>query len=52
MTFMVIPLSEIGFNPPKSFFLFLLSFLIHLFAFGLPIALVARAMMRPLIAKP
>jgi hypothetical protein len=52
MTFGVIPLSAIGFHPPKSFVLFLASFLIHLFAFGLPIALVAGAMMRSRTRTP
>ncbi|HEY1560753.1 MAG TPA: hypothetical protein VGF71_07670 [Caulobacteraceae bacterium] len=39
MIFVVIPLSAIGFSPPRSLGLFALSFAIHLFAFGLPIAL-------------
>jgi uncharacterized membrane protein YagU involved in acid resistance len=45
MVFVVIPLSAIGFSPPRSLGLFALSFAIHLFAFGLPIALMVRAMM-------
>lgn len=45
MTFVVIPLSAIGFSPPRSVGLFALSFAIHLFAFGVPIALVVRAML-------
>jgi uncharacterized membrane protein YagU involved in acid resistance len=45
MTFVVIPLSKIGFSMPKTLFLFSLSFGVHLFAFGLPIALAARAML-------
>jgi uncharacterized membrane protein YagU involved in acid resistance len=44
MTFVVIPLSAIGFQAPKSPGLALLSLSIHLIAFGLPIALVVRAM--------
>jgi hypothetical protein len=47
MNFVVIPLSTIGFSLPKSLGLFALSFGVHLFAFGLPIALVARAMLKP-----
>ena len=46
MNFVVIPLSAIGFSFPKSADLFALSFSVHLFAFGLPIALVARRMLR------
>jgi len=46
MTFVVMPLSKIGFSMPKSLGLFSLSFGVHLFAFGLPISLVARAMLR------
>ncbi len=45
MTFIVIPLSAIGFHPPRSLFLAGLSLAIHIFAFGLPIALVANALM-------
>jgi uncharacterized membrane protein YagU involved in acid resistance len=45
MNFGVIPLSRIGFNLPKSPELLALSLSIHLFAFGLPIGLVARAML-------
>jgi len=45
MTFVVIPLSRFGFSMPKTLFLFSLSFGVHLFAFGLPIALVARALL-------
>ncbi len=45
MIFVVIPLSAIGFSPPRSLGLFALSFAIHLLAFGLPIALTVRAMM-------
>ncbi len=44
MNFVVIPLSAIGFQMPPSLGLALLSFSVHLFAFGLPIALVVRAM--------
>jgi len=46
MIFGVIPLSRIGFNMPKANVLTLISFGVHLFAFGLPIALVTRAMLR------
>jgi hypothetical protein len=42
MTFVVIPLSAIGFAMPRSWGRFLMSFSIHIFAFGLPIALVCR----------
>jgi len=45
MNFGVIPLSRIGFSLPKSPELLALSLSIHLFAFGLPIGLVARAML-------
>jgi hypothetical protein len=44
MNFVVIPLSAIGFQIPPSLGLAGLSLSIHLFAFGLPIALVVRAM--------
>lgn len=46
MTFVVIPLSAIGFHPPKSLFLASLSFAIHVFAFGLPIALVSSVLLK------
>ncbi len=45
MIFGVIPLSKIGFTMPAANVLTLVSFAIHLFAFGLPIALVMRAIM-------
>jgi hypothetical protein len=45
MNFGVVPLSRIGFHLPKSPELLALSLSIHLFAFGLPIGLVARAML-------
>ena len=45
MIFGVIPLSRIGFTMPAASVLTLVSFAIHLFAFALPIALVARAML-------
>jgi hypothetical protein len=45
MTFGVIPLSRLGFALPKTLWLFSLSFGTHLFAFGLPIALVARLLL-------
>jgi uncharacterized membrane protein YagU involved in acid resistance len=46
MTFVVIPLSAIGFAMPRSLGRFLMSFSIHIFAFGLPIALVCRFFVR------
>ncbi len=46
MTFVVLPLSAIGFRLPKSLPLWTLSFSIHLFAFAVPIALVARRLLR------
>jgi len=46
MTFVVVPLSAIGFRLPKSLPLWSLSFSIHLFAFALPITLVARRLLR------
>ncbi|MBI3677739.1 MAG: hypothetical protein HY243_14110 [Proteobacteria bacterium] len=45
MTFVVVPLSAIGFRLPKSLPLFLASFGIHLFAFGLPISLASRLLL-------
>ncbi len=45
MNFVVIPLSAIGFHLPKSVFLGLVSFAIHLFAFGLPIALASKVLL-------
>ncbi|MBA3897414.1 MAG: hypothetical protein H0X36_09855 [Sphingomonadaceae bacterium] len=45
MTFIVVPLSLIGFRLPKSPALFLVSFAIHLVAFGLPIAWIASKML-------
>lgn len=50
MNFVVIPLSAIGFHLPKSAFLGALSLAVHLFAFGLPIALVSKAMLR--VSRP
>ena len=40
MNLIVIPLSRIGFSPPRSFALWTASFSVHLFFFGLPIALI------------
>jgi len=40
MTYMVLPLTPIGFMPPNSILLVALSIGVHIFAFGLPIALV------------
>ena len=45
MNFAVIPMSAIGFKPPKLGLLWLVSVAIHLFAFALPIALVCRVML-------
>lgn len=45
MTFIVIPLSAIGPQPYRPNVLTLVSFLIHLFAFGVPIALTLRLML-------
>jgi hypothetical protein len=45
MTFIVVPLSAIGFHLPKSYGLMAISFAVHLFAFGLPIGLVTAAML-------
>lgn len=41
MTWIVIPLSAIGLHPPRSLPLMAASIAVHLFAFGLPIALVS-----------
>ena len=41
MNFVVIPLSAIGFKPPKFDLLWLISVAVHLFAFGVPISLAA-----------
>jgi hypothetical protein len=41
MVFVVIPLSKIGFHPPKKLALTGVSIATHMIAFGLPIALVA-----------
>lgn len=46
MTFVVLPLSAIGFRPPKSLLLWTISFSIQLFAFAVPIALVTRRLLR------
>lgn len=46
MNFVVIPLSTIGFRWPRSVPLFLMSLGIHMFAFGLPIAVVCARMLR------
>ena len=45
MTFVVVPLSAIGFRFPPTFGLFLLSFSIHIVAFGLPIAWIVSRML-------
>jgi hypothetical protein len=48
MNFLVIPISAIGFRWPRSLPLFCISLAIHMFAFGVPIALVcARYLMDP-----
>jgi len=46
MSFVVVPLSAIGFSPPKSLELVWLSLAAHVFTFGLPISLVSRALLR------
>jgi hypothetical protein len=46
MTFVVIPLSALGFTPPRSLPLLWASLATHILAFGLPIGLVASALMR------
>ena len=46
MTFLVIPLSAIGFRWPRSLPLFLISLAIHMFAFGVPIAVVCARYLR------
>jgi hypothetical protein len=46
MTLIVIPLSAIGFRPPRSLFLMLVSIAIHMFAFALPITLLVGARLR------
>jgi len=45
MTFVVMPLSAIGYAPQSSLVLIWLSLAVHLFAFGLPIALVSKAVL-------
>ena len=45
MTFVVVPLSAIGFRPPKSLILMLTSLAVHVFAFGLPISLVVSTLL-------
>lgn len=46
MTFIVLPLSHIGFRLPPNPAIWLVSFSIHLFAFGWPIAWLASRLMR------
>lgn len=46
MNFLVIPLSAIGFRWPRSLPLFFISLAIHMFAFGVPIALVCARHLR------
>lgn len=46
MTWIVLPLSAIGYHPTTKPAMMALSFAIHLVGFGLPIAYVARAMVR------
>ena len=48
MTFVVIPLSAIGFQLSKSPVLLAMSIAVHLFAFGLPLALAVTASIRRL----
>jgi uncharacterized membrane protein YagU involved in acid resistance len=45
MTFVVVPLSAIGFRPPRSLILMLTSLAVHVFAFGLPIALIVSGLL-------
>jgi len=45
MTFVVVPLSAIGFRPPRSLILMLTSLAVHVFAFGLPISLVVSTLL-------
>lgn len=45
MSFAVVPLSQIGFRPPKSVLLMLTSLAVHIFAFGLPIAVLAKLLL-------
>ena len=57
MSLVVLPLSAIGFAPPKTIGLFLTSLSVHLFAFGLPIGLVCgrglpRIPVPPEVARP
>jgi uncharacterized membrane protein YagU involved in acid resistance len=46
MNFLVIPLSAIGFRWPRSLPLLLISVAVHMFAFGVPIALVCARFLR------
>jgi uncharacterized membrane protein YagU involved in acid resistance len=46
MNFLVIPISAIGFRWPRSLPLFCISLAIHMFAFGVPIALVCARYLR------
>ena len=46
MTFVVIPLSAIGFRWPKSLPLLLTSLSVHMFAFGVPIAVVCARLLK------
>jgi len=48
MNWIVIPLSALGYAPTTDPWMMLLSFSIHLFGFGIPIAYVARWQMRAL----
>jgi hypothetical protein len=47
MTFVVAPLSKVGFSLPKDPVIWLISFSIHFIGFSLPIALVCRWVMGP-----
>ncbi len=46
MNWIVLPLSALGYAPTTNPWMMLLSFSIHLFGFGIPIAYVARWQMR------
>jgi uncharacterized membrane protein YagU involved in acid resistance len=47
MTFAVLPLTAIGFQPPKSLALGAMSLATHVVGFGVPLALAAAACLRP-----
>jgi hypothetical protein len=51
MNWVVLPLSAIGYTPTTKPLMMLLSFSIHLFGFGLPIAYLARWQMRGIVTS-